>query len=125
MDTCPHYLGTVWNGSLTWSEPAELFESLYSDISSRIEEHEEYFDTVILKRLSSISKLEGINLAAALNRAFWEDCGSSALLLLLPLFHGERQETDGMLSGSGYSIYAADKSLLDQLNVLLHNISEQ
>lgn len=112
-DHCEHYQGLRWDGGIIWSENFEVFDDAWHELA-------DLWDTLILRRegqavedeLSKIASKHGFN-----ERLVF--CGRSdyftselAAEEVIDFSIGSSIETDGMLSGSGHTLYHEDPGIL-------------
>jgi len=117
-DTCEHYLGTAWDSTLMWGEPVETFERVWSRFCEVVQEDEERARPLAGQLLAALRNVEGLN-QEALKQDFWNLHSADALLSLLTIDTGETNETAGMLSGSGFSLYSRDPKQLAAVNGII------
>ncbi|MFM1920754.1 MAG: hypothetical protein RLZZ303_2388 [Candidatus Hydrogenedentota bacterium] len=126
-DCCEHFFGLNWDGDIIWSDSYDKFAELWYEISAIVDEcvGEVSDYSVILKRLTKGLKLPMSIVGNLVNQSSAKD----ALVEALPFQKGMLYSTDGMASGSGYTLYlkdrAAFKVLLDGLRRLRERLPSQ
>jgi hypothetical protein len=112
-DSCEHFFGCCWDGEIIWSSEFDDFEMIWSDLLSKIEE---IGSDSPHKLRNARRRFKGTDaFSAAFQLAHEEASASEALMKLVDFQHGRTIETDGMLSGSGFSIYLADLAPFQEL----------
>ena len=120
---CAHFQGMVWDGEVIWSDEYEAFDSVWSKFCELREQIEEANGEAGLdKLLSQLRKAKIPNLHKGKIPTPFIDCGNwydysarSALEQLVDFSCGEIIETDGMLSGSGYSLYHENSDIIGEV----------
>ena len=110
-DHCEHFFGSYWDGEIIWSERFEAFDSIWSKLIDVIHE----IDETAPAFREQIEKMPAMpaNISSVLELAVKEVSSSGALTEIVAFDYGPTIETDGMLSGSGYSLYLEVPELID------------
>ena len=110
VDHCVHYFGSYWDGEIIWSEKFEAFDDAWDTLCEVIYALEESTPGT-RKEIRKITKASP-QYDKIIKCALDEESSSSALINLVSFDKGRTIETDGMLSGSGYSMYLKESSCL-------------
>lgn len=115
MDACEHYFGNCWDGEIMWSNDAfDVFSKAWSELVQMIEEEVGPVHEDPLLFCKSVALQQQLS-AEFLCEDLLQSRESSALEQLVEFSQGDCVETDGMLSGSGYSLYLESTQPVDQL----------
>ena len=110
-DHCEHFFGSYWDGEILWSERFEAFDSIWSELIDVIHEIDET-SPAFREQIEKMPAMHA-DISSVLELAVKEVSSSGALTEMVAFDHGPTIETDGMLSGSGYSLYLEVPELID------------
>ena len=110
IDHCVHYFGSYWDGEIIWSKEFKAFDDAWNTLCEVICALEESTPGA-RKNFRKITKASP-RYAKIIKCALDEESSSSALINFVSFDEGRTIETDGMLSGSGYSMYLKESSCL-------------
>ena len=113
-ETCEHYFGNCWDGLILWSRDVREFEAVWGELEELIHEevgprHEEPIEFC-----ASVAVQQQLP-ARFLDPQILEMGTAHALEILADFSLGDMFETEGMLSGSGYSLYLESMKPIDTL----------
>lgn len=123
-DTCQHFIGAVWDGDLIWGQFDGGGSNKFHEALAAVQEH---WDAVSETNAKNRQRLKVFCKAAALDSTLLEKAASAAEILeAMSVFsRGDPVETDGMLSGSGYTLYHTDPQIVTKLTDQLWNLNAQ
>jgi hypothetical protein len=118
-DACNHYYAAYWDGELMWEvdESLENFHKEWENLQIVLDEVEESSskavgDTwLICKEFATSSGFDPVFLSLDP----FETSSTEAFCEIVPFNSGPTIETDGMLSGAGYSIYMEEPGIVLQV----------
>jgi hypothetical protein len=122
-DHCGHFWGACWDGDIIDSDGFDQFEKIWDQIVCSVSESDFILNNEELF-LEKIAKLHP-KYETIVKRALEGESATSMLLELVNFSQGPDIETDGMLSGSGYSLYLDERSSFEDALSLLHNVYQQ
>ena len=120
-DRCQHFFGSDWDGDIIWSDQFDKFEDawgglqeLMSDLAESTRKPLNKLGKTGLEKASKIASKKGIK-CEFLKLDPVEESAASALRELVEFSKGRTIVTDGMASGSGYSLYLEEPAIVDRL----------
>jgi len=131
-DTCEHYFAAYWDGDIIWEigEGYQKFSEAWGLLLGVIYETVLFQNQDHQKTKSDLWK--DCQNKAKENKAWDEIINNNdpmdmepaeAFLNLIPYLSGPTIETDGMLSGSGHSIYMEDRGIVVELAEEITNLA--
>lgn len=119
-ETCEHYFGNCWDGEIMWARKLfSSFDRAWSELGRMIENELPSVHSDPLLFCRSVALQDQLS-AEFLDEELLQSRASSALEQLVDFSPGESRETDGMLSGSGYSLYLESAQPVDELVARIH-----
>lgn len=120
-DACAHFFGRYWDGDVIWSEGFEAFADAWSELASAIADVGATHDDplpVCCGRARAAGVADDL-----LRQDLLDASAANALVELVDFQAGESVATDGMLGGSGHSLYLTSRepvtALVEQLRALV------
>jgi hypothetical protein len=111
MDHCEHYVGSYWDGQVIWSDRFQAFEQAWGELQDLVDDE---LGEDGLDRCRALAAKRRVG-EEWFSDGVWHVGASGALMQLMDFEEGPYVETEGMLSGSGYSLYLPIKDALEEL----------
>jgi hypothetical protein len=120
-DACAHFFGRYWDGDVIWSEGFDAFADAWRTLVDAVADVGATHDDplpVCRERARSAGLRE-----ALLRQDLLDASAANVLVELVDFLSGKEVATDGMLGGSGYSLYLAANepvtALVQQIDALV------
>ena len=119
VDVCEHFAGALWDGGIIWSDNYDKFADLYLEIADAIPAHSLLLSDKVKSFLTTLEKQPNVNLSIVNNPEWWDSTPSEAIQDVIEFQKATYTETEGVLSGAGWSLYHTQPDVIGEVVRLL------